>query len=222
MNRTLLCGAALLSAVTGSALAQGSIVYEFDLVLSENQLIDRGITSRYDDMPVGTPGFLRMEVLQQEIDFGPAFSDENHRYFSVLNFEFSSGFVSTTGATGIYPSTQHATTMHVANDSSVGPNAYHDFFGNFLAFEEADITSGLIVFNSIVTGAMPDILPDASLPTAAQLMSMDTRTMFFNTTYDQAARIRFVTTGVQRYVVPSAPTASLLALGGLVAIRRRR
>ncbi len=223
MSRTFLCGCFMISAVTASAAAQGSIVYEFNLVLTENQLIDRGITSRYDAMPVGTPGFLRMEVLQQDIDFGPGWTDADHRYYSVVNLEFSSGFVNTTGATGQYPSTEHATTMHVANDSYIGPDAYHDLFGNFLAFDEDDITLGLIVFQTRLSGTVsPTILSDASLPTEDQLMGMDTRTMFFNTTYDSGARIRYVTTGVQRFVVPSAPTASLLAMGGLVAIRRRR
>lgn len=224
MNRSISSLTCLVSLYAGSAFSQGYYVYDFDLVLIENQLISQGISSRFDALTVGTSARLRMEISEQTVDF-PGLSGENHKYYSVLSVDFTAGnVVDTEGTPGIYPSDQLATTMHVANDSFAGPpDRYLDQFGNFLSFADNDIELALVLINQETSGgALPDFLPNADLPTPEAVMLAPDRTFFFQTTYYPGARIRFDFAGASRSYVPTPSSLSLLGLGALAVSRRRR
>jgi len=224
MNRTPMFGAlACCALASSSALAQDSVIYEFDLAVIQNQLIDRGISSRFDELTIGTPGMLRFEVETETTDY-PGFTDENNVFYSILNVSFSAGPVLATGAPGAYPSQTFSSSLAVVNDSLYSaPNSYQDAFYSFFALGVPDISLGLLFINQNgIPGQTPDIFGSTDLPTASELASAPTQSFFFQTSYDPSARVTFGIGEVRRFVVPAPQTSGLLALGGLVALRRRR
>lgn len=215
--------AAALAAPLCNAQDNATVIYEFEMVLTQNQLIDRGIPSRFDALTSGTPGLLRMEVAQQESVY-PGFSGENFKYFSVLSLDFTSGILETSGSPGVYPSSQFTTDMHVANDSILsGPtNTFHDFFGNVIALSAPDIGFSLLVMSDQVTNGFSDVFDDAQLPTGEQLTQISSRSYYFQTSYDPSARVTYTITNVTSTFIPTPASAGILALAALTTTRRRR
>lgn len=198
------------------------VIYQFEMVITQNQLIDRGIASRFDALTVGTPGLLRMEVAQQESIY-PFFSTETTKFFSVHSLELSSGILETAGSPSVYPSSQFTTDMHVANDSLfAAPDTFHDFFGNVIALDAPDIGFSLLFMSDQVTGGFSNVFDDAQLPTGEQLTQLGSRSYFFQTSYDPSARITYAITNVTSTFIPAPASAALLTLAALTTTRRRR
>jgi len=203
--------------------AQDSVVYEFDLVLSENQLIDQGISSRFDDLVVGTPGSLRIEVESETTDFSGT-STESSVFYKILQLDFSAGSVHTTGTPGVYPSQTFASSMNVANDSLVSfPDIYVDQFASFLSLADPDISLALILFGETgAPGEFPSLFTDTTLPSADTLSAAPTQSFFFQTPFMPSARIKFDFVGFESTGIPAPSSGSVLVITGLLISRRRR
>lgn len=158
--------------ISCTSYAQSSAIYEFDLSLTENQLIDNGISSRFDNLTIGTSGFLRMEVAFAPIVI-PGFKSDNASNYSVLNVNFSTVGVDTQGAPGQYPSTQIFTTVSVADNTLVNAPAdrYSDQMGVIYSLTDSDLLVPVLFVSESAIGSDPELWSDTDLPTSTEILA---------------------------------------------------
>ncbi|GAB5496756.1 MAG: hypothetical protein Phyf2KO_18360 [Phycisphaerales bacterium] len=223
MVRTVFACACFTLGLASNSSAQGSYRYEFDMVVSSNALIDMGISSRFDELVVGTPGRLSFEVEESPFDI-PGFSADNQDFYSILNVQFSVGSVATSGAPGQYPSTQPFPSLLVADDVLIShpSGIYADQFSTFISLEAADIAAVQLLLSKNAPMGFTDLWSDTALPTADMLANATHQSFLFQTTYDLSARINFDFTAISRSYIPAPSVAFAMGIAGFVATKRRR
>ncbi len=220
---------AIALALPASAAAQSEpefYRYEIGIRVIGNSVASNGVGGDLATLNVGTQGTLTMDVNPSPDVFPSGFPYT--QTYQVLDVGLDVGIVSTAGSPASYPSTHEVVnSLVLANDQVIhSGNTLSDSIGTSFAFDHPETGfSGLTMFQNfpVSSGLTPKLLTSLDAPLAID-PSLLTSSSFsvFSTLPGPNSAVRFEFTGVEVTVIPAAPSASLLALSGLLAARPRR
>ncbi len=205
-----------------SASAQDVYRYEFNMVLIENNMFGSAHVGVFNTMPLGTTGRVFVEV-EDTVVASTGNTDRNYR---VLDVGVSAGGFSVGGFSSVYPTSGIPGSLGIGNESpGLGNPSHSDYFVAplFLEPSELDNLSTLVLFDTDYVNGEHVFLDSVDLPDKMNLNVVDAVRRIFQVSSSQTnERAYFELTGIETIITPAPGTAALLALGGIVAVRRRQ
>ncbi len=208
--------------VAGSAHGdiQEYVRYEVDLAVVSNT-VQPSTSNDLASLTVGTAGSLTFDVLNDSSIF-PS-SDPQHQSYQILDTHFTSGNVSTSGAQGVYPSSNMFHGVQVLDNSAGLPAGLRDTLFIHLFMDHPDFSITSMDLSQTLVGDEPTLIQGLDLP-----LSMDTslingdQIFVINSSAGPSQQIRYGLVDLRIEYIPTPGTSALLALTGLAAMRRRR
>lgn len=208
--------------VAGSAHGeiQEYVRYEVDLAVVSNT-IQPSTSNDLASLTVGTAGSLTFDVLNDSSIF-PS-SDPQHQSYHILDTHFTSGIVSTSGAQGVYPSSNMFHGVQVLDNAAGIPGGVRDTLFIHLFMDHPDFSITSMDLSQTLVGDEPTLIQGLDLP-----LSMDTslingdQILVINSLNGPTEQIRYGLVDLRIEYIPTPSTGVLLALTGLAAMRRRR
>jgi len=220
---------AIALALPASAAAQSDpefYRYEIGIRVFDNLVASNGLGGDLATLKIGTEGVLTMDINPSADVFPSSFPDV--QTYQVLDVGVEIGGITSAGSSAAYPSTDPTFgSLILANDNVINNGfTLSDSIGASFTFDHAEFGfSGMAMFQefAVASDITPELLTSLDAPLAID-PSLLTNGNFsiFSTLPGPHSNVRFEYTSVEVTVIPAAPSASLLALSGLLAARRRR
>lgn len=205
-----ICAAAL--ALAPLAQAQDIIRYDFDLQVESNSFTSGSLSS----LNIGELGTFTLVALDDRSVF-PSGSP-TRQFYQILDLSLQIGSFASGALPGAYPSQSTGSSLEIVNNQPTA-NLPFDGFGAIAQFASPEIPfSGFGLQQTLSTN--PTFLSNTDLPRAMDLSF--TGLNFRRLDLWGTGQLVLSITDVTITVIPTPASATLLALAGLTAARRRR
>lgn len=207
---------------TANASASDRVLYEFDIRVSHNSVINSGYGGDWEQMPVGSLGKMTVLVNDDRSLFPPFIVGLEQQKYSVDAVTFDVNGIVAEGRAGSYPSNVWGTTFEITNDEDQGA-FITDKIAMYPDFDRTDFGKAEFrIQESGFSSRLPRLVTSDDLPLELDTSRSQIRSLKIYHASSIAMYLNLSVEDVRVTVVPTPASVALLALSGIAATRRRR
>ncbi|MCA9272203.1 MAG: hypothetical protein KDA31_04070 [Phycisphaerales bacterium] len=195
----------MFASLAGAASAQNTFVYNFELIVVENEILDNNVGGELATLTVGTTGHLRI-VLEADMADYPGWNSATHGTYHIVELSFSAGGVTSEGDSSFYPTSSQFTAMQITNDgwADFPTGIRQDFFGTSFDFAHPEFAFSSLIINEVSEpNVIPALFGSLDLPTSANLNLAQQKSFGIQTAITGVDGVYFEVTAMEGTLVPT-------------------
>ena len=188
-----------LACLAADARAQREFIYDFQVVVTANEVIASGLGGTLSTLPVGTLGELRLVIDGDRATY-PGWNTETIVAHDILEVSFTAGSLSANGLASTYPTASPFLALQIADNEVVNTiNLIRvDALEAVLALSHPDIAfTTMAIRQDSQPGQVPTLLSSLFPPTSANLQLATTRKLVIDSAIDPQYSVTFTFYGMQ-------------------------